>query len=130
VIYDHKKRPVYSQEGNFFKAYTYVEAEDRYECVGSEYTSIGELLVDFPGAVKGVQRRLEKSKKRHPDVHYRPAFRPIACWKYARARSTLTEETYGNAKLSSDVSKVTCGECLNVIEILVSKAKAAAGKSH
>jgi hypothetical protein len=123
MIHDPKKRPVYSQEGSFWKVYTYQETVGHYECEESEIPSLEEVLEKYPTAVKAVNRRTEKAKRRHPDVHYRPAFRPIACWHYQGFESPLTEETYRNAKVSSDVSRVTCRVCLDVIEALVRARK-------
>jgi hypothetical protein len=128
MISDPKGRPVYAQSETTlhghrsFRVWARNEKTGEYSAVDDTfYGSVEDILADYPNAVKLVNRRETPAKKRHPAVHYKPTRRGIACWKYARERSSLTDELYGNAKVTTDLDCVTCRECLEVAAAIAAR---------
>jgi hypothetical protein len=117
IISDKKGRPVYVKRDNWYVVYR-IGKFGSYECDDERvYGSVEDVRADYPEAVKHVDKRATKAKKRHPDTHYRPSGKAAQC--LGTPGSTLSHDQWLNCKATSDISKVTCKECLKQVRTLI-----------
>lgn len=116
MINDKYHRPVYRLSGEatyegqqYASLHLWNEEAGEYQYDSSRL--VRDILAEYPNAVRHVERRSEKNKPRHPDVHYRPTRQTAWC-----VGSVLTRETVLNAVMTTDVSRVTCKACLKAIK--------------
>jgi hypothetical protein len=118
IISDKNGRPVYVKRDNRYVVYR-IGKFGSYECDDERtYDSVEDVLADYPEAVKHVEKRIGKAKKRHPDTHYRPSGKAAQC--LGTPGSTLGRDQWLNCKATSDISKVTCKHCLKQVRTLIS----------
>jgi len=108
-----KGRPVYTHYGN--SVTVHLPRQDGSYEYEATYATVEGMMEHYPDAVKNIERRSEPNRRRHPDVHYRPAGCGAYCRKYLAPEATLKADQLGNAKTTTDVAKVTCKTCLKAI---------------
>ena len=115
MIHDPKHRPVYKLTGGrtyvgqkFASLYLWSDSAGRY--LYERVETVEDILGQHPNAVRHVEKRATPSKPRPPGVHYRPSGQGAWCG------------ISGNARLTTDVSRVTCKACLEVITRRMKKA--------
>lgn len=122
-ITDPKNRPVYEprQEADYHYLRLFVPGPGGVYQFEDDYRSLDDLLVDYPTAVKVVNRRSSPNKKRHPHVHYRPSGKAAYCRSRLPQESTLRDDQRINAKYQTDVARVTCPVCIKAIREAIAR---------